>query len=153
MFVKITNGEVAHYPYAVGDLRRDNPNVSFPKTISNSVFARYGVYPVGYEGAPEYDSLTHYLQHSNVPALVGGNWVLTKTVVALTTEQIAEKTAAKAREVRADRDTLLVGADWTQVADAPVNATDWATYRQALRDITDHANWPYLEDSDWPTKP
>jgi len=26
-------------------------------------------------------------------------------------------------------------------------------YRQALRDITSHANWPHLEDADWPTKP
>jgi hypothetical protein len=27
------------------------------------------------------------------------------------------------------------------------------TYRQALRDITTHADWPNLADSDWPTKP
>jgi hypothetical protein len=26
-------------------------------------------------------------------------------------------------------------------------------YRQALRDITSHANWPYLDEADWPTKP
>ena len=27
------------------------------------------------------------------------------------------------------------------------------TYRQALRDITTHSNWPHLEEDDWPTKP
>ena len=27
------------------------------------------------------------------------------------------------------------------------------TYRQALRDITAHADFPYLVDSDWPVKP
>jgi hypothetical protein len=27
------------------------------------------------------------------------------------------------------------------------------SYRQALRDITNHANWPNLNDEDWPTKP
>jgi hypothetical protein len=27
------------------------------------------------------------------------------------------------------------------------------SYRQALRDITSHANWPNLTDADWPTKP
>lgn len=27
------------------------------------------------------------------------------------------------------------------------------TYRQALRDITAHDNWPNLEGADWPTKP
>tara|TARA_E500000318_G_scaffold111748_1_gene131567 strand:+ start:3843 stop:4055 length:213 start_codon:yes stop_codon:yes gene_type:complete len=26
-------------------------------------------------------------------------------------------------------------------------------YRQALRDITLHSNWPNLEDANWPTKP
>jgi len=27
------------------------------------------------------------------------------------------------------------------------------TYRQALRDLPTHENWPNLEDADWPTKP
>ena len=33
------------------------------------------------------------------------------------------------------RDGELARTDWTQVADAPVDATAWATYRQALRDL------------------
>ena len=33
------------------------------------------------------------------------------------------------------RDAELARTDWTQVADAPVNQTAWATYRQALRDL------------------
>ena len=54
---------------------------------------------------------------------------------------------------RSTRDSLLSDSDWTQVADAPVDATAWATYRQALRDITAHANWPHLDEFDWPAKP
>ena len=54
---------------------------------------------------------------------------------------------------RNKRNALLAETDWTQVADAPVDATAWATYRQALRDITSHANWPNLSDDDWPVKP
>ena len=38
-------------------------------------------------------------------------------------------------EVRAERDRLLAACDWTQVADAPVDAQVWADYRQALRDV------------------
>ena len=30
---------------------------------------------------------------------------------------------------------------------------EMAAYRQALRDITSHANWPYLNEADWPVKP
>jgi hypothetical protein len=33
------------------------------------------------------------------------------------------------------RDTELAHTDWTQVADAPVDQAEWATYRQALRDL------------------
>ena len=63
----------------------------------------------------------------------------------------ADDRAAEAN--RNKRNALLTESDWTQVADAPVDATAWATYRQALRDITTHSNWPNLEDADWPVKP
>ena len=38
-------------------------------------------------------------------------------------------------QVRVERDRLLAASDWTQVADAPVDAEVWADYRQALRDV------------------
>lgn len=152
MFVKITNGSVDQYPYTVGDLRRDNPNVSFPKKIPSATMAAFGMYPVGYEAAPDYDPLTHRLQHSNVPSLVDGEWKLTKTVVALTDEQIADATAAKAKEMRSDRDAKLAETDWMALSDVTMSA-DMTAYRQALRDITSHANFPYLNEADWPIKP
>jgi len=33
------------------------------------------------------------------------------------------------------RDAELARTDWTQVADAPVDQSAWAIYRQALRDL------------------
>ena len=33
------------------------------------------------------------------------------------------------------RNGELARTDWTQVLDAPVDKTAWATYRQALRDL------------------
>jgi len=56
-------------------------------------------------------------------------------------------------KIRSDRNQLLLASDWTQVLDAPVDQVSWAVYRQHLRDITTHANWPNLQDNDWPTKP
>jgi hypothetical protein len=38
-------------------------------------------------------------------------------------------------DVRRERNERLNASDWTQVADAPVDQTAWATYRQALRDL------------------
>jgi len=156
MFVKTTNNQIDQYPYTVGDLRRDNPNTSFPKTVSEATMASYGMFPVGYEAAPDYDPMTHRLQHSSEPVLKDGKWVLTKTVVALTAEQIADRDAAKGKEVRRERDTLLADSDWrvikAQETGTPMSQA-WVDYRQALRDITDHANFPWLDDADWPVKP
>ena len=39
--------------------------------------------------------------------------------------------------IRADRDRRLLASDWTQLPDVPLATKEaWATYRQALRDIT-----------------
>ncbi len=61
-----------------------------------------------------------------------------------------------AEERRETRNSLLAESDWTQMPDSPLNDTQkasWATYRQSLRDLSDHENWPFLLNTDWPTKP
>ena len=61
-----------------------------------------------------------------------------------------DERAAKA--VRDKRDTLLAETDWTALSD--VTMTEQMTsYRQALRDITAHANFPDLSEEDWPVAP
>jgi len=52
---------------------------------------------------------------------------------------------------RAERNELLVQSDWTQVADAPVDQSAWATYRSLLRGVPQQAGFP--TDITWPTKP
>ena len=51
-----------------------------------------------------------------------------------------------------ERDRLLTACDWWSSSDRTMTAAQ-TTYRQALRDITDHSNWPNLLSTDWPTKP
>ena len=53
---------------------------------------------------------------------------------------------------RSIRDSLLSQTDWWALSDLTMT-TEQAAYRQALRDITSHANWPFLSNEDWPTKP
>lgn len=55
------------------------------------------------------------------------------------------------QKVRDKRNKLLITSDWTQVADAPVDKEAWATYRQALRDVTDQEGFPH--DVVWPITP
>lgn len=57
----------------------------------------------------------------------------------------------RADVVRKERNNLLLASDWTQVLDAPVNQTVWATYRQELRDISAQADFPWTIV--WPTQP
>jgi hypothetical protein len=63
----------------------------------------------------------------------------------------AIKDAEQAKSVRASRDEKLKDCDWTQVADAPVDKAVWATYRQALRDVTTQTGFPWTIT--WPDAP
>ena len=55
-------------------------------------------------------------------------------------------------EVLSKRNGLLQASDWTQLPDVPLGTKSaWAEYRQALRDITDQAEYP--DNVIWPTSP
>lgn len=63
----------------------------------------------------------------------------------------------KRREIASERnkqkrDRFLAETDFHALSDVTMSAA-MRTYRQALRDITTHANWPFLNDDDWPIKP
>jgi len=46
-------------------------------------------------------------------------------------------------EQRIKRGRLLKESDWTQLPDVPLtNKTEWATYRQELRDIPEQSGYP-----------
>jgi hypothetical protein len=85
--------------------------------------------------------------------------VFTETTVDGVTTTAAEQEAAykaakdaeQAKSVRTSRGEKLKDCDWTQVADAPVDKAVWATYRQALRDVTQQSGFPWTIT--WPTQP
>ena len=56
-----------------------------------------------------------------------------------------------AQSVRIERKDKLKESDWTQIADSTADKTAWATYRQALRDITAQAGFPWTIA--WPDAP
>jgi len=59
-------------------------------------------------------------------------------------------TAYKLKFLREERNKRLAETDWMGNSDVTMS-TEWTTYRQALRDITDNAT--SLDDVTWPTKP
>jgi hypothetical protein len=98
-----------------------------------------------------------------------GNWVekyVARDMFADTTDDDGKKTTKAEHEAayqstldantatsnRATRDAKLAETDWHGMSDVTMSS-EMTTYRQALRDITAHENWPNLEDADWPTAP
>lgn len=58
---------------------------------------------------------------------------------------------AAASAARKERDRLLLACDWAVLPDAQTERTAWETYRQALRDVPEQAEFPYAID--WPERP
>jgi hypothetical protein len=88
-----------------------------------------------------------YTKHILGPVFTDGE----KTAAEQEAEYKAMKDAEQAKSVRSLRTEKLKDSDWTQVADAPVDKEAWAVYRQALRDITGQAGFPWTIN--WPTEP
>lgn len=57
----------------------------------------------------------------------------------------------QSRRVRETRNTKLNESDWSQLGDSTANKAEWATYRQALRDIPTSEGFPW--NVTWPTSP
>jgi hypothetical protein len=74
-----------------------------------------------------------------------------------TAEQIQQAEYDNAiEEVNNKRNILLQETDWIVIRAVDTSTpmpVDWQVYRQALRDITAHTNYPFLQDEDWPIKP
>lgn len=151
-YVKVTNGQVDTFPYSIGNLRNDNPNTSFPRRIPDAVLADYGVYPVTVADAPSYTERTESLTRNSTPTLVNNVWTLGWTKANKSAAETTKYDENVASENRSKRNQLLADTDHYGLSDMTMSS-EMSTYRQALRDITTHANWPNLSDSDWPTKP
>ena len=72
-----------------------------------------------------------------------------------TANEISERTIQASEVARHKRNRHLTNSDITQLAQATeqmkAKATEWEAYRQALRDISEQAGFPF--DIQWPTKP
>jgi hypothetical protein len=82
---------------------------------------------------------------------IDGKWYTKYSVADMDDEAKTAKDAEQAKSVRTTRDEKLKDSDWSQVADAPVDKTVWATYRQALRDVPTQSGFPW--EVTWPTQP
>jgi hypothetical protein len=90
------------YPYSAAQLRRDNPQVSFPKNPTDELLASYNVFQVKPTGQPTHDPATHRIEEGT-PVLVDGVWTQAWNVIALTAEELAQQQAEHAAQVEQQR--------------------------------------------------
>ena len=149
MYLKLKDGNII-YPYTLDDLKRENSNVSFPISITNDILENFDVYPV--QSVSVDDDYTKNIVEGT-PIFSGSVYIQTWNITDATEEEINTKKEEKWIEIRDIRDSLLAQSDWTQFQDSPITGsklTEWQTYRQSLRDITNQSN-PF--SLNWPTKP
>jgi hypothetical protein len=144
LLAKIENNVVTQ----VDDSSKFFPNTSFPVTgIDLTLLQENSLVEV--ESYPELDSATQKIEPT-APYLLDGR-VYSYKIVAKTQEDYDLERGRVAYGVRFKRNELLKASDWTQIADATVDKQAWLIYRQALRDVTAQAGFPF--DIIWPDTP
>ncbi len=155
-----TTGEVK----TQGQWRAANPKMSLPRVWNSNVCDALDIDPV--LAAPQ-PSAGQYqtVQRNGVVQDANNNWVEAWQVVDMFSDEAelgtkaeqeaayqATRDARGAEQNRATRDSKLAETDFYALSDVTMSA-EMTTYRQALRDLPSHSNWPNLNEEDWPTKP
>ena len=158
-----TTGEVL----TQGQVRAANPNMSLPRVWDSNVCDALNVDPV--LASPAATTTAYQTSvRDGVEQDANGNWVekyVARDMFTDTTEDGVTTTKAQheatyqatldantAAGHRTTRDAKLAETDFYALSDVTMSS-EMTTYRQALRDLPDHSNWPNLEEDDWPTKP
>ena len=149
-YTKTQDGQVTTFPYTIGDLHKDNPQTSFPRRIPDEMLASYEVFEVVVGAAPPIDETTYRAVRADTPTYAGDKWHLEWSVVEKTPEEKQNYYNASSARVRAKRNQLLSDSDWMALSDNTMT-TEWASYRQALRDLTAQEGFPHTVE--WPNKP
>ena len=158
-----TTGEVK----SQGEWRAAHPNMSLPRVWNSSTLdalnldavlaspsATVSQYQTSVRDGVEQDSKGNWVEK-----YVARDMFADTTVDGVTTTKAQHEAAYQATldanaaaELRVKRNAKLAETDFYALSDV-VMLSDMTTYRQALRDLQTHKNWPNLSDSDWPTKP
>ena len=159
-----TTGEVK----TQGEWRAAFPNMSLPKVWNSNVCDAMNIDPV--LASPAATTTAYQTSaRDGVEQNANGDWVekyVAQDMFADTTDEDGKKTTKAEHEAayqatldantaaghRATRDAKLAETDFYALSDVTMSS-EMTTYRQALRDITTHDNWPNLGDDDWPTAP
>ena len=149
-----------------GQIRKLNPNVSLPKVWNSNVYETLGIDPVLETPKPDTTGDYKVVVRDGAEQDANNNWVqkwVERDMFSDTTEDGVTTTKAEheaayqarldaeaAANVRSQRDQKLKDTDWMGMSDVTMSA-DWATYRQALRDVPTQEGFPHTVT--WPEEP
>lgn len=102
MYAKIVNQVIEKYPYTRNDLKRDNPNVSFPNNIDEATLNSYNAYTIIELEKPSYDAVNEKIIKDPMPQLINGSWTIGWSVVSKSYE-------GKSMMITRERDRRLNG--------------------------------------------
>ena len=151
----------------ISQFKASYPNTSFPKNITADILNSYG-YDVVLNGAAATVTAPYGQSVRDGIEQIDGQWFtkfIAGPVFTDTTDEDGNVTTAAdneaayraridaeaAERVRTERNKKLADTDWTQLADSSADATAWATYRTALRDLPSTDGFPH--NITWPTEP
>ena len=102
MWAKVQNGAVVAYPYGPSDLRKDNPNTSFPASMPEESWSAWDLVPVEVQGQPSHDPITQNCVRVN-PTLSSGVWVETWAVSPASAQEIERRRADQLASIQYQR--------------------------------------------------
>jgi len=132
-----------------GHYRTLFPNTSFASTGPNADFLKSNnlkeiVSTKSFDNTSQYIQKTSpYLEDGVVYDVV----VMEKNEALLVLDQGVQE-----EKVRNRRNSMISQTDFYALSDVTM-PEEISVYRQALRDITNHENFPFLNEEDWPKHP
>jgi hypothetical protein len=152
MFIQLVDGQPVNHAVTM-----DNFRLLFPNTSFSWPFVAEDIEPLGFglydfSNQPDLSTFEKAVEVAPVKDEYG-RWRQTWAVEPMNEEEVTARTEQEWNAVRGRRNFLLARTDWTQLDDTPIANTDksqWALYRQALRDITTQADPFHIE---WPALP
>jgi len=159
MYAKINGGTVTKFPYTFGDLRKDHPNVSFPKNITQATMQKYGMVGVlegpkptlgAYQtvqrnALPTRPVIGQYTEEdAPTPDMVGEDiianyWMIEYTAV----DMFADTTETDEDGV----ETTTTKAEHEAAYQADLDAKVAETNRKTRNDLLTDSDWTQMNDS------
>jgi len=143
------------------EYRRDHFDMGLAQALTEEILNDRGA-DIVFEGPQATGGTVYQYSMRQGVEQIGGKWYTKHVLGPIFTDgettAVEQEAAYKARMdsdrakiIRTERNDKLKDCDWTQIADSTADKTAWATYRQALRDITTQSGFPWTIT--WPDAP